>query len=44
MFQNFDGDTYKGEWVDDKPNGFGKYYDKSGSIYEGGFLNGEKSG
>ncbi|MCJ1284158.1 hypothetical protein MMC26_003489 [Xylographa opegraphella] len=39
------GDTYRGEWVDDLPNGQGKMvYAKTGNTYTGGWLNGKRHG
>lgn len=33
-----DGDSYEGEWKNDKANGQGKYLHLDGAKYEGGWL------
>ena len=38
------GESYVGEWKDDKMNGFGLYTYTNGDIYEGQFLNGMQHG
>jgi hypothetical protein len=30
-----DGEYYEGWWLNNKANGYGKYVDKMGNIYEG---------
>jgi len=32
-----DGDIYKGEWKNNKKNGYGEYYYEDGKIYKGEF-------
>lgn len=38
------GESYVGEWKDDKMNGFGLYVYTNGDVYEGQFLNGLQNG
>ncbi len=39
-----DGLTYKGEWVEGKPSGYGTVKYKSGGFYQGEFLSGKRHG
>ena len=38
------GDSYEGEWIDNKRNGKGKYTWKDGDIYEGDWVNNKRIG
>ena len=38
------GETYEGEWDNDKPNGRGKYTFTSKAVYEGEFVDGAFNG
>lgn len=34
-----DGDSYIGEWADDRANGYGVYRQSNGAVYEGYWRN-----
>lgn len=38
------GDTYEGEYANEKKHGRGKYSSANGDVYEGDFVEGKKSG
>ena len=39
-----DGDSYEGEWKDDKAHGFGVYISHNGSVYEGYWFENQQCG
>lgn len=41
---NYVGGYYEGEWIDDVPNGLGTFTFPNGSVYFGGFVNGDFHG
>ena len=36
------GDSYRGQWVNDEKNGKGKEVWTDGTVYEGNYVNGQK--
>lgn len=44
MFTGSDGGKYDGEWKDDLQHGVGKYISPSGKVYEGDFVEGQRTG
>ena len=39
-----DGDVYEGDWINNLPNGKGKFYWPNGTVYEGDWVNNNRSG